>query len=78
MIRDAIMRELARRAVAGEQPANPNQLAKAMRIIPQTMYRMLTRPHYGFRVDVADRILTKLGLEVRRRSQVDGSTESKA
>ncbi len=65
MIRQAIKDELARRAANGEQPANPNQLAKALKLLPQTVYRMLNRPGYGFKVDHADRMLRLLGLEVR-------------
>lgn len=66
MIREAIKNELARRAANASQPANPNQLAKALKLNPQTVYRMM-RPGYGFKVSDADRMLKLLGLEVRMK-----------
>ncbi len=67
MIREAINRELARRETQGQHPANPYQLAKALDLYSQSVYRMLGDNRPGFNTAHADRMMAKLGLRIVRK-----------
>ncbi len=66
MIREAINCELARRGTQGQKPANPYQLAAALNLYPQSVYRMLGDNGRGFGTIHADRMLDALGLRIVR------------
>ena len=67
MIREAINRELARRFRADLKPANAYQLAHALDLHPQSVYRMLGDNRPGFHTVHADRMMDALGLRIVRK-----------
>lgn len=68
MIRTAINSELARRAALAtpKTPSNPNQLAKAIGVHSQSVYRMLADERPSFLTAHADAMLEALDLRIVR------------
>lgn len=71
MIRQAINAELARRAklFTPKPPINPNQLAKALGLHSQSVYRMLDDARPSFHTVHADAMLEALDLRIVRGVQ---------
>lgn len=67
MIREAIILELARRNRLGQKPCNAYQLAHALDLHTQSVYRMLSGSRPGFHTTQAERMMTELGLCIVRK-----------
>lgn len=67
MIREAINRELDRRGREKQTPANAYQLALALDLHPQSVYRMLGDNRPSFHTAQADAMMVKLGLRIVRK-----------